>query len=444
MTYLLPSPQSESAGREPSSDTRRPIIIGLTIVLLFFGGFGAWAALAPLHSAAIAPGVVAVDSNRKTVQHLEGGIIKEILVRDGDTVERDQVLVRLDETRSAAALGVLEGQYRADRALEARLIAERDGLHAITFDDELVAAAGEPEIAEIIAGQEGLFETRRAANESQIGVLHQQIKQLEEEIGGFKSQRQAKARQLELVQEEYGAVKELYDKGYERKPRLLALQRAAALLEGERGQYAAQIARAKQDIGEAEIRILALNDTFRRDVETELREVQVRVAELRDRLASQRDVLQRVDIVAPQAGVVVGLKFHTTGGVVRPGDPILDIVPTSDELIVEARVRAEDIDVVHPGLPAQVRLSAYRQRTTPYVDGRVVQVSADRFVDERSGVPYYAARVAIDGAALARLEGVTLYPGMPVEVMIETGSRKAIDYLLSPITSSIHRAFREQ
>lgn len=446
MTYL-PAPVAHApppAAPELSTETRRPVTVGVAFLVVFFGGFGTWAALAPLDSAAVAQGVVTVDSYKKTVQHLEGGIIAEILVKEGSIVEAGQVLLRLDETRSAAALGVVEGQYQAAKAQEARLIAERDGLTEIPFPDDLVAAASDPAVAEILGGQQGLFEARRTALEGQVAVLMKQIDQLNEEIGGLRAQQKAKGRQMALVLEEYTAVKELYDKGYERKPRVLALQRAAALLEGERGEYTAEIARAEQKIGESEIRIINLRDNLQSEVASELREVQTRAAELRDRTTMQRDVLDRVDIVAPQAGTVVGLKFFTPGGVIAPGAPILDIVPTTDKLIVEAQVRTEDIDVVHPGLFAQVRLSAYRQRTTPYVDGRVIQVSADRFVDQRTGFPYYQARVEINADTLHRLRGVTLYPGMPVEVMIMTGKRVALEYLLNPITTSINRAFREQ
>jgi HlyD family type I secretion membrane fusion protein len=217
-----------------------------------------------------------------------------------------------------------------------------------------------------------------------------------------------------------------------------------ANLEGEEGEYVASIARAKQTIGEAELHIIDVQNTFQQAVAAELRDAQRNVAELRDKTHAQEDALRRMAIMAPQAGVVVGLRFHTTGGVIAPGEAILDIVPSGDRLIIEARVRADDIDTVHPGLAAEVRLSAFRRRTTPTVSGVVTYVSADRFTDERTGVPFYLARVEVNPDDLAALENVKLYPGMPAEVMIDTGERLAMDYLLSPITDSIHRAFREQ
>ncbi len=444
MSNLLPAPVDSEPSALLNSDPKRAITVGIAIVVVFFGGFGAWASLAQLDSAAIAPGVISVDTNRKTVQHLEGGIVKEILVKDGDKVEAGQILMRLDPTRSQAAVGVLEGQFYADLAMEARLLAERDDRKGLSFADELIEATGDPEVVNIIAGQEGMFVLRRGTLDGQVEVLDQQIAQINNEIAGLSAQRKSKSRQLALVQEEYKAVKELFDKGYERKPRLLALQRAAATLEGEQAQFGSEIARAEQRIGEARIRILNLRKTFKEEVSKELREVQARLGEVRDRLTAQQDVLQRIEIVAPLDGIVVGLRHHTLGGVVNPGAAILDIVPTDDILVVEAKLRPDDIDSVHIGLSAQVRLIAYRQRTTPYVGGKLVRVSADLLVDEATGIPYFEARVEIDRDQLASLTDVTLYPGMPVEVLIETGNRTAMDYLLSPITGGFHKAFREQ
>jgi HlyD family secretion protein/epimerase transport system membrane fusion protein len=450
MTIQLPSLIVPSQVPAPTvdpilnTDTRGPIRLGLILIVVFFGGFGTWAALAPLDSAATAPGFIAVDTSRKTVQHLEGGIIDEILVAEGDRVEAGQVLVRLDETRSRAAFDVLESQYLAELAAEARLRTEQKGGAEIDFGERVMAAASDPTVADIISGQRGMFETRRKALDAQIGILTQGKAQAEQEIEGNKAQQQAKKTQLALILEEHKAVKELYEKGYEKKPRVLALQRAAAVLKGEIALLESNVAATRQQIGESDFRILSLRDVFEKDVATELRETQKRIAELEDRVKTQADVLRRIDIVAPQAGTVVGLRFHTAGGVVSPGAPLLDIVPSADRLVVEARVRPDDIDVVHEGLPAQVRLTAYMQRTTPYVEGTVTQVSADHIIDEQTGVAYFKVRVEIDATSLAELDDVDLYPGMPVDVMIKTGERTALDYMLAPITGSMYRAFREQ
>jgi HlyD family type I secretion membrane fusion protein len=388
--------------------------------------------------------VVAVESNRKTVQHLEGGIIEQILVDEGEQVQAGQVLLRLDRTRSQATYDVLLGQYRAVLALENRLTAERDGLAIIAFADELTSAASNPDVAKILVGQTRLFEARRTTVEGQIDILRQSINELREEIRGLQAQQEAQAEQITLLREEYESVKRLYEKGLDKKPRILALQRAMAKLKGEEGEYDASVARARQAIGEAELRIINVQNTFQHEVVAELREAQRDLAELRDKIRAQEDVLRRMAVAAPQAGVVVALRFHTRGGVIAPGDAILEIVPSEDKLSIEARVHSDDIDVVRPGLEAQVRLSAFRRRTTPTVAGVVTRVSADRFEDERTGMPFYLARVEVDSDELSALEDVKLYPGMPAEVMVTTGERLALDYLLSPITDSIHRAFREQ
>lgn len=443
-TPLLPPPKPAPPSPRLKTGVSGPVLAGVLILLIAFGGFGTWSAFAHLSSAAIAPGVVAVEGSRKTVQHLEGGIIREILVEEGSRVEAGQVLLWLDPTRPKAMHDLLTGRYLAGVALAARLVAERDGLDAIPFPEEVVMSADDPEVAEIIRGQNRLFEARTTSREGRVAILDQRIAQFSEEITGLRAQKKAKEEQVALIEEELWGVRQLYEKGLEKKPRLLALERRAAELQGGIGEHVAMISRAKQSIGEAKLRILDLENEFQSEVATQLREVQEQVAELRDRLQAQTDVLERVEIRAPQAGTVVALRFHTPEGVIPPGAPILDIVPSEDKLVIDAQVRPDDIDVVHAGLSAQVRLSAYKRRTTPTVNGEVVHVSADRLVDERTGVPYYFARIEVHPEELEGLEDVELYPGMPAEVMIETGTRPAYEYLISPITNSLHRAFREQ
>ena len=440
---LLPAPKGHKPKDPLTTSIRGPVFLGVAIIAVAFGGLGTWSALASLSSAAIAPGVVAVEGSRKTIQHLEGGIIEDILIEEGAYVEADQVLIRLAETRPNALYAMLLGQYRAARALEARLVAEREGLASIAFPDELVDAAGDPEVIEILQGQTQLFETRRTSREGQIAILQQRTAQYEEQIAGIAAQRRSSQEQIALINDELEGVRELYEKGLAKKTRLLELERAAAELNGEIGQLSAEISRTKQSIGEAELRIIDLDNEFRTEVSNELREVQERLAELEEQLGAQKDVVERLEIRAPQAGIIQGLKFHTPGGVITPGAAILDIVPTEDRLLIEAHVRPEDIDSVHAGLWAEVRLTAYKQRSTPQLDGEVTSISADRFVDERTGIAYYLARVEVDADELARLDDVELYPGMPADVYILTGERKAFEYFLAPITNSMHRAFRE-
>lgn len=443
----LPAPLDPALGAPtpPRLKTRArgPIFAGFAIIVLAFGGFGAWAGLSPLNSAAIAPAVVVAESSRKTVQHLEGGIIKDILVDEGSIVDTGQILIRLDETRARTGYDLLLGQLDAALALQHRLIAERDSLPAIAFPPELSDRRGELAVGPMLAAQERLFAARRKALNGQVAILRQRIAQFRDEITGLEAQQRAKERQVVLIRQEYRGVKELFDKGFERKPRLLALERAEALLEGEHGELIAQISRVRQAIGEAELRIIDLDNNFHQDVATQLRDTEVRVAEMRDRLRAQEDVLQRVDIRAPQSGVVVGLKFRSRLGVIPPGASILDIMPSEDRLVFEARIRPEDIDVVRVGQSAQVRLTAYKQRSTLTVNGRLIHISADRFLDERTGLGYYLAKIEPDPDSLAAAGDVQLQAGMPAEVMIQTGARLAIEYMVNPVIISFTRAFRE-
>jgi HlyD family type I secretion membrane fusion protein len=436
------------AGAAPVVDRRPvirwPVLAGYLTLALFFGGLGSWAALAPLSSAAVAPGTVRVESHRKTVQHLEGGIIAEFEVGEGDRVARDQVLIRLDPTHAEARYEAVRYRYESLRATEARLVAEREGHARIRFPGKLTSERDDPRIAEILAGQEQIFDTRRRSFAGRSKILQQQVEQLRSQIRGLEAQVASEERQIELIAEETADVSGLYRKGLERKARLLALQREAALLDGGQAQHLAEIARAEQAIGETELQIFNLTDRFAAEIAGELSDVQAQLVDTEEELDAAKDVLRRQDVRAPIAGTVVNLRFFTPGGVIGPSQPILDIVPRDDELLVEAEVRPLDIDVVKRGLEAQVRLTALKQRSTPTLAGRVRHVSADHFVDERTGATYYKAEVRIDPDAQAHLDGLELYPGMPAEVLIMTGKRTFWDFLATPVKDSFARAFREQ
>jgi HlyD family type I secretion membrane fusion protein len=419
------------------------ILAGLLVAALSFGGFGTWAALAPLSSAVIASGHVRVDSHRKTVQHLEGGIIREILVREGDEVPTGAVLLRLDDTQSGATLDLLRGQHDALKALEARLEAERDGRAAVAFPPTLDARRGDPRVAAILSGQETIFASRRGALDSQFDILRQRVEQLRAEIGGYRAQVASLTAQAGLIQSELKSVEELVALGFERRPRLLALQREAASLAGNRGQQLGLIAKAEQSIGEADMQRASLVSTRANEVATELRDAQTKLVDIEERLRAALHVQGRTEILTPQAGRIVNLRHFTAGGVLRAGEAIVDLVPLEDKLVIEARIQPLDIDSVHQGLPAEIRLSAFRQRRTPMLQGTVTHVSADSLTDERSGVGYYVAQVEIGADQMARTEGIKLYPGMPVEVMIVTGARTALDYFFEPVRDSFRRAFRE-
>ncbi len=445
--YVMPPVQQEPDS--PEAISGRSIRVGMFALLLFFGVFGLWSAIAPLNSAAVAGGHVILDSNRKTIQHLEGGIIKEILVKEGDKVKKGEALVRLDETAAQARLDLLSGQSIAARATEARLLAERDNREDIVFPDDLLRLeqTHHAVVEENLDSQRRLFDSRRKNVEGQIAILHQKIEQFKKEIEGLKSQKNSADEQIGFLQEEIGAVRKLLASGNASKPRLLALERNKAAIDGERGDYVARISRSQQSIAEAEISMINLRNDFLNDVVGELRETQVQIADLEERIRASADTVVRINILAPISGVITGLKVHTLGGVIAPGEPIMDIVPQDDKLIVEAKVQPRDIDVVRAGLIARVRLSAYKSRKVPPVEGTVQQISADRFQDERTGEAYYLARIEIsydELDKLKKLEEVELYPGMPADVLIVTGSRTFLSYMFTPLTDSLSHAFREQ
>lgn len=434
--------------REPWAVPERPpvgplLLAGLLALAIGIGGVGGWAAYAPLSSAAVARGVITVDGNRKVVQHLEGGSIAELRVREGDRVRAGQLLMRLDDLEAKALHDVLEGQHVALAAQEARLQAERESLDALVFPAALEAQRHRRDVAEILDRESRIFESGRDALRGQVEVLGQRIAQLLAQIAALHAQISAGEEQLAFLDEEVADVGTLFAKGLERKPRLLALKRTRAFIKGQQGEYASRIAEAKETIAETEFQILNVERDRVERAALELGEVSMQRAQVQERLAEARVKLGRRQVVAPIAGRVLRLRYHTVGGVVEPAKEILEIVPDDDVLVAEARISPNDIDVVHAGLDARVVLSAYKRRNTPQLDGKVLQVSPDVILDEQSHEGYFVARIAIDGGELAKLEDVHLSPGMPVEVFIRTGERSTLDYLLQPVADSLRRAFRE-
>lgn len=438
-------PYDAEALDTPEQRARPMILLGLFVMLGLFVVVGLWAALVPLATGAVAQGKVVVDSNRKSIQHLEGGIVKEIAVREGETVKAGQLLVRLDNTASQSRSDLLRGQYIAAKTTEARLIAERDGKDAVTFPPELVALEStDTQVRENMDAQRRLFTTRREAIEGQVSVLNQKVAQSGDEIRGLREQIGASDRQLGLLGEEITVVSGLLTKGNALKPRLLALERDAAQLRGQRGQASAMVSRANQTINESKINIINVRTDFLNKVIQELKETQVEVSNLTEQMRSSQDIERRVDIVSPMDGVVTGLQVHTVGGVVKPGDTLMSLVPQDDKMIVEARVNPVDIDAVHPGLKAQVRITAFKMRYLRPLEGDVVNVSPDRFDDQRTGEGYYLARIEIPQSELKDIGKLKLTPGMPAETLIVTGRRTMLSYLVRPIRDSFGRAFREQ
>lgn len=419
------------------------ILFGYLAMAVFFGAFAAWSVLAPLTEAAIAPGMIKVEGTRRTVQHLEGGIVREILVRDGDRVAAGQTLMRLDDIRAGADLETLRSQRWSFLAQDARLAAELDDAREVAFPAELLAAP-EPRAQDAIAGQRAVFEARRASLLSQVAVQEARIGQQDAIIAGATGQLRAQRQQLELIRQEEELTRTLVRQGLQRLPTLLALQRAAAGLEGQGEDLQGQVDRAQQVIAEARNTVAAIVSQRRQEVAGERRDIRTRLAEVEERLRAAQDVAVRRDIVAPEDGTVLNLRLFTIGAVVRPGDPVLDLVPAQDRLVAEVNVQPGDIDIVHVGMQAEVRLPAFKQRLVPFLHGHVTFVAQDVTVDDRTRVSYYRAHIVIDPDQLQRLPGVQLVPGMPVEAMIQVGERSFLRYITQPVVDSFTRAFREQ
>ena len=421
----------------------RVIWIGFIVMAVFFGGFGGWAALAPLGSGAVAIGQLQVDSNQKTIQHFEGGIIRRLHVREGDLAKKGQLLVELEVTRVRANLDRLRAQYQTRLAAEARLLAERDEADAISYPPELLEAADEPTVAEQIDGQRRLFAKRRAAFRSEDELLRRRIEKTEREIAAYEAQRGADKRQLALIEEEIGSVEMLVEKGLARKPRLLGLKRDQAELDGSVDQRAALIARAEATIAETEQQRINSREQRSSTMEEDLQRTRDSLSDLRGQLTAIDDELARTRINAPQGGRIHELRFHTEGGVVGSGEPILSIVPENDRLIVLVQLQPTDIDVVHLGAVASVWLTAFSQRTMQPLDGKLVHISAD-LITPTNGMPsHYQVRIELDPAGLADQPELELIQGMPAMAVVSTGDQTMLEYLLAPLLRSFDTALRE-
>jgi HlyD family type I secretion membrane fusion protein len=440
-SLFLP-PADPAAGRRPSTSLKGSVIAGVAVIIAAFGGFGTWAALAPLDSAVVARGELSVESNRKTVQHREGGIVREILVKNGDSVTAGQVLIRLADARAESGFDSLRGQYQAALAELVRLQAERDGLAGIAFPAQLLH--GDEQARAVMAAQNSRFDERRKRLSAQTSVLEQRIAELNEEIHGYQVQAEALTRQIDLSHKELNGLKELADMGYYPKNKLLAMERDIARLEGERGAQNAAEARARKTISETEMQLVEVRHTFREEVVKDLDQAQNKLNELREQVSAADDQVHRLEVVAPVAGTVQNLKVATIGGVIAAGADIMDIVPADDRLVIDARVQANDIEAVEADRPAEVRFSALRGRNSPVLEGKVLTVSADHLTDQRTGQPYYAARIEVPNEQLARLDGRHIQPGMPVEVLVKGGERTALDYMLRPVTDSFATSFKER
>jgi HlyD family type I secretion membrane fusion protein len=429
---------------EAMIDPKKPLRSGAIIIFVTFFVFGTWAAFAPLDSAAVAPGVAVVESNRRIIQHLEGGIVDDILVQEGSKVKNGDVLVRLDDTRARAQVAILQNEVDNLLAMRARLVAERDGLSAPQFPAELLARDNDPEIKDLIEGQRSLFRVRAAAVGGQKLILEQRVQEYQEQITGTRALQQSKEAQLADIRDELNGLTGLLAQGYVTKSRVLALKREEARLQGEAGNHLAEIARSEQGIGEAKLQILQIEKAHQEEVAKELRDTETKIAEGRERLVTANDVMRRIDVASPVDGTVMNLQIHSKGGVVSPGQAMMEVIPDKDSIIVEVQISPTDVGTVHPGDQVTLHVNSVDARLAPMIFGTLETITADRMTDQRTGMPYYKGRVTISPEQLARLGNVQLHSGMSVEAMIKSGEQTALQYALKPLLNRMHRAFKER
>ncbi|WP_428248705.1 HlyD family type I secretion periplasmic adaptor subunit [Ferrovibrio sp.] len=438
-------PGGRAAVEPPLKDgAKGSMLFGFLVIFVFLGLSGLWLYTAPLDSAAIAPGVVRVEGNRKAVQHLDGGIVRSISVREGDLVQKGKVMIQLDSVQAQAAVEILSNQYDILRAQDVRLRAERDGALVVEFPPDLLARAGNAAVGEAIRGEAQLFTSRRVAQEAQFNVLRQQILQFGEQSRGLTQQVAALERQMALIVEELTGTRDLYEKGYAPKTRVLALERAMAAISGQIAEYRGSVGRVRFTVAQAEAQMEQLKRDRLSQVSTELNSVQARLADTGERLNAARDVLERTDIRATDTGFVVGLTAFTVGGVINRGERILEIVPEGEPMVIESRIKPEDAKDVHEGMRTEIHLLAYKQKGIPIIHGTIKTRSADRFTDPRTGEGFFTIQVVPDAKELAALPEVKLAPGMPAEVIVPTGSRTALEYLIQPLVLASRKSFKEK
>jgi HlyD family secretion protein len=430
--------------RDEGVSIRRHLLGGAVIALMLTVGVGGWATTTELSGAVIAPGSMVVDSNVKKVQHLTGGIVGELMVRDGQHVRAGEVVLRLDETITRTNLAIVTKGLDEMTARQARLASERDQTEEIAFPTALLARANEPDVAAAIASERKLFELRRSARLGQKSQLRERIAQLDEEVRGYTALQGAKTEELALIERELESVRGLWNKNLVQLNRLISLEREAARLKGERAQSISVAAQSRGKISEIELQIIQIDQDLSSDVAKELREVEGKIGEFSERKVAAEDQLKRIDLRAPQDGVVHQLAVHTVGGVVTAGDPVMLIVPEADALTVEAKVSPQDIDQLRLGQTAGLRFSTFNQRTTPEINGAISRISADVTADQRSGQNYYTVRISITPEEIARLGNVKLVPGMPVEAFMKTYDRTVLSYFTKPLQDQVMRAFRER
>jgi HlyD family secretion protein len=437
--FLAPSTNDSS-----QRSIQRHMLAGVLVVVVMAVGVGGWASTTQIAGALIAQGSVVVDSDIKKVQHPTGGVVGKLNVQDGDHVKAGDILVQLDDTVPRANLAIVTKGLDELAARRVRLEAERDGAESLVFPSDLLDRANEPSVSTALANERKLFELRRSARLGQKAQLRQRIAQLKDEIGGIAAQLDAKTREITLIGRELEGVRDLWQKNLVPITRVTALERDGARLEGEQGQLTASSAQARGKVSEIELQIIQIDQDLSSEVAKDMREVDAKNGEFVERKVTAEDQLKRIDIRAPQDGIVLESKVHTVGGVIAAGDTIMQIVPQSDKLQVEAKVVPHDIDQVQIGQPAVLRFSAFNLRTTPEINGSVTRVSADATTDQRTGQSFYTIRIGMTKDEIGRLGDVKLIPGMPVEAFVQTGDRTVLSYLTKPLRDQFMRSFREK
>lgn len=425
-------------------DDTRYARLGWLLMLGGFLGFLGWAALAPLDKGVAVSGKVMVSGHRKVVQHPSGGIVERIDVRDGDKVVAGQVLIRLKETPLLGQAQSLRSQFYGSLASEARLNAERDGVASVSFPTELTALASEREVASNLALQRQLFDSRRQALLLDQQGIDESIAGAEAQLRGVRDSQASKVLQRTALAEQLQGLRELAREGYIPRNRLLDSERVYAQVLGSISEDYGRIGQLQRQVLEMRLKIRQLAEEYQKEVRTQLADTRVRTEDLRNRLASAEFELANSQLRAPVAGIVVGLDVFTEGGVIKPGQALMEIVPQGEPLLVEARVPVELADKVHAGLPVELMFSAFSQSTTPRVAGEVMLVSADRQVDERTDEPFYTLRAQVTEAGMAQLAGLQIRPGMPVEAFVRTGERSMLNYLFKPLLDRTHMALVEE
>ncbi|PIB93416.1 HlyD family type I secretion periplasmic adaptor subunit [Caulobacter sp. FWC2] len=430
--------------KRPTDNYKGVARIGYGVILVTFVGLLGWAAFAPLDSAVIASGVISSEGNRKTVQHLEGGILRKILVREGERVKAGQVLFELDPTQANAAAGITRSQYVALKAMEARLLAERDQRGAIAFPAELLSQRSDPIVARVLADEQSQFQERRQTLQGQVDLMNSQRDQYRSEVDGIDRQTQGLKDQLGFIEDELGDLRKIYDKGLVPRPRLLALEREQANLSGSIGRLVADRAKSVQGMAETQLKIRQIKQTFYEEVSQNIAETRVRLAEVTEKEVVASDQQRRINVVSPVNGTAQNLRFFTEGAVVRAAEPLVDIAPNGEGFVIQAHFSPTDVDNIHAGMTTEVRLPAFHSREIPILNGKIESISNDRLSDPEGKTAYFLGIVRVDVKQLPPKFRNRVTAGMPAQVVVPTGERTVLQYLFSPLRETLRTTMREE